>query len=193
LTFQYFAFSEREEHFLKRGSHGFTLIELLIVLIIVSVMAAMVSPAISRTLSSLKLQTATRKVAAALRYARTQAVSKAVPYQAVFNFDQRQVSISPAESGNEVEGEEETGEVKEEKPNPQEKEKPMVYNLPEEVKFLEIAAGEEEVSSGEATITFHANGGSEGGEIILSDTEEKRQYRITVHFLTGAVVLKEQG
>jgi len=178
---------------MKRLSKGFTLIELLIVLVIMGAMAAMVSPALSRTLTSLKLQTATRKVAATLRYARTQAVARAVTYQAVFNFDERQVTVSPVEeegkeSEEEVELETEGGEEK-----PQKKERPKVYSLPEEVKFLEIVAQEEVIGSGEAKIVFHANGGSEGGEVVLSDEEEKRRYRIVVHFLTGAVELKEKG
>ncbi|HUT85120.1 MAG TPA: prepilin-type N-terminal cleavage/methylation domain-containing protein, partial [Thermodesulfobacteriota bacterium] len=82
---------------MKWHSKGFTLIELIIVLVIVSIMAAMVSPTISRSLASLQLKTAARKVAAALRYARTQAIAQAEDYQAVFSFDERQVTISPAE------------------------------------------------------------------------------------------------
>jgi type II secretion system protein H len=178
---------------MKRHSNGFTLIELLIVLVIIGIMAAMVSPAISRTLASLKLQTATRKVAAVLRYARTQAVARAVTYQAVFSFDERQITVSPAEDESEESAGGETLEVKAGEENLKEHEKPKVYVLPDEVKFLEIVAGEEEVGSGEATITFHTNGGSEGGEIVLSDEGEKRQYRIVVHFLTGAVELKEKS
>ena len=177
---------------MKYHPKGFTLIELIIVLVIVSIMAAMVSPAISRSLASLQLKTAARKVAAALRYARTQAIARAEDYQAVFSFDERQVTISPAESEGEESGEEKALPEAEGAQKPQEQEKPKVYTLPEEVKFLELVAGEEEVNSGSATITFRPNGSSEGGEVILSDAAEKREYRIVVSFLTGAVEVKEK-
>jgi general secretion pathway protein H len=174
------------------SNKGFTLIELLIVLVIVGLMAAMVSPTISRSLSSLTLKTAARKVAAALRYARSQAITKAEVYQAVFNLEGKQVTISPVEDEGEQaeEGEKLQGEEEEQKSD--EREKPKVYTLPDEVKFLEVVAGEEEVFSGDATITFHPNGGSEGGQIIISDEEEKREYRILVNFLTGAVEIEEK-
>lgn len=77
--------------------------------------------------------------------------------------------------------------------NPQAQEKPRVYVLPDEVKFLEVVTGKEGIDSGEAVIVFHANGGSDGGEIVLSDKGEKRKHGITVHFLTGAVKLEEKS
>ena len=177
---------------MKYHPKGFTLIELIIVLVIVSIMAAMVSPTISRSLASLQLKTAARKVAAALRYARTQAVAQAKDYQAVFSFDEREVTVSPAESEGEESGEEKALPEEGGTQQSQEQEKPKVYTLPEEVKFLEFVAGEEEVNSGSTTITFRPNGSSDGGEVVLSDEAEKREYRIVVSFLTGAVEVKEK-
>ena len=178
---------------MKWHSKGFTLIELIVVLVIVSIMAAMVSPTISRSISSFKLKTATRKVAAALRYARSQAVSRAEAYQAVFSLDENQVTVSPVEDqGEKSEGGEGSEGEEVGKQNGNRPDKPKVYTLPDEVKFCKVIIDEEEITSGDATITFNVNGGSEGGEVFLSDEEEKRGYGIRVNFLTGAVEIEEE-
>ena len=53
---------------------GFTLVELLVVLVIISLMLALVGTSISRNVTGAEMRTAAHKVAANLRYTRTQAI-----------------------------------------------------------------------------------------------------------------------
>ncbi len=72
---------------------GFTLIELTIVLIIMSFLFAVAGPRIAKSLSGLSLTTSTKKVAAALRYARSQAVNKSQAYSVIIDRAHAQVVI----------------------------------------------------------------------------------------------------
>jgi Tfp pilus assembly protein FimT len=53
---------------------GFTLVVLLVVLVIISLMLALVGTSMSRDVSGAEMRTAAHKVAANLRYTRTQAI-----------------------------------------------------------------------------------------------------------------------
>ena len=53
---------------------GFTLLELMVVMVIAALVLALVGTSISRSVSGAEMRTAARKVAANLRYTRTQAI-----------------------------------------------------------------------------------------------------------------------
>ena len=55
-------------------SNGFTLIELVAVMVLIALVFAMVSLSFSKSLSSAKVQAASRDLVAALRYTRGQAI-----------------------------------------------------------------------------------------------------------------------
>ena len=55
-------------------SRGFTLVELMVVLVIAALLLALVGTSISRSVSGAEMRNAARKVAASLRYTRTQAI-----------------------------------------------------------------------------------------------------------------------
>ena len=59
-----------------RYAAGFTLVEVMVVLVIVALMLALVGSSISRNISGAEMRTAAGKVAAGLRYTRTQAILK---------------------------------------------------------------------------------------------------------------------
>ena len=179
---------------MKRDSRGFTLVELLIVLVIVGLMTAMITPTIGRTLTNLKLKTAAKKIAAALRYARSQAITRSEAYQAVFSLKEKQVTVLPEESEEDaLKAMQPPGGEDGSKQNYMQKDKAKVYALPDEVKFQKVIAGEEDITSGNAVITFRTNGGSGGGEVVLCDEGEKRFLRILVNLLTGAVTIEEKN
>ena len=58
----------------RRLAAGFTMVELLVVLVIISLMLALVGTSISRNISGAEMRSAATKVAASLRYTRTQAI-----------------------------------------------------------------------------------------------------------------------
>ena len=53
------------------NSKGFTLVELIVVLMIVALMMALIGTSISRNISGAEMRSAARKVAASMRYTRT--------------------------------------------------------------------------------------------------------------------------
>ena len=159
---------------------GFTLLELLVVLVIISLMSALVVPKIAGSMVNLKLKTASKRVSAALRYARSNAVSEKRTYAAAFDFDKNRLSIftSPIDGG---ENDEEPVEDEEGSAS-----RPRVYDLPEGIRVEKGVAGDEEVDSGLFQIFFFPNGGSSGGHVILANNRG-RSYRIGIDFITGIV------
>lgn len=136
-------------------ANGFTLVELLVVLVIISLMLALVGTSISRNISGAEMRTAARKVAAGLRYTRTQAILK--KSEQVFIVDTDALTYQAAE-----------------KPPEQ---------LPEGMKVELNTARSELTSETAGGIRFYPDGGSTGGNVRLEANE--RIYRVNVAWLTG--------
>ena len=64
---------------------GFSLIELMVVLILISLSIALVTPSFSRLSRGIELKGAAKKVSAILRYCRSEAVNKGQTYQALYD------------------------------------------------------------------------------------------------------------
>ncbi|MEI6126176.1 MAG: prepilin-type N-terminal cleavage/methylation domain-containing protein [Pseudomonadota bacterium] len=184
------------------GSSGFTLIELMIVLIIMSIMLAFAAPRFAKDLLSLSLETTAKKVAGALRYARSQALSTGHIYNAIFDCENNRVILaesgtpSPADAlrmanaaaalekteGGEGAGKVPVREIK-------------IYPLPEEINLSTITIADtvcnEDNGKAICQMAFYPDGTSQGGEIALTDAKD-RAYGISVDFLTGVVLLEEQ-
>ena len=166
---------------------GFTLLELLVVLVIISLMSVLVVPQLTGSLAKTNLQTASKKISASLRYARSQAASKKITYVAIFDFEKDRLSIM---TGQEAQ----TGETIEEDLG--DGEEPVIrsksYDLPDGVKLEKGVSGEDEIDSGLFQIAFFPTGSSSGGDVILTNDRGKR-YKISVDFITGVVRLGELG
>jgi len=161
--------------------HGFTLIELLVVLVIISIMAAFVGPRIAGSMSNMNLRTASKKIAASLRYARSQAISESRTYVALFDLDKNRMVIRGGQTAQE-------GEEKDESGGDQDSRQSKQYELPEDVRLDKAMWGEYEGDSGLFRIIFLSNGGSSGGELVLSNDRGNR-YEVKVDFITGTVRL----
>jgi general secretion pathway protein H len=177
-------------------ARGFTLLELLIVLVVMGIMLAVAGPRIGKALTGLSIKTTARKVAAAMRYARSRAVSSGHAYNVVFDGEKRRVLViqSPQTSMfdtvlNDNEDDTEPGnaqaQVREIK----------ILPLPKGTSFHKVTVADVASDEGEVEeiyqLTFFPDGTTQQGEIILADTKE-RMYRIDVNFLTGGVTLAEQ-
>jgi general secretion pathway protein H len=134
---------------------GFTLVEMLVVLVIVSLMLAMVGTSISRNISGAEMRTAASKVAASLRYTRTQAIMKKT--EQVFLVDTEALTYQ-------------AGDRKSEK-------------LPKGMKVELNTARSELTSETAGGIRFYPDGGSTGGNVRLEANE--RVYQVNVAWLTG--------
>jgi type II secretion system protein H len=180
---------------------GFTLVELVIVLVIMGFIFAIAGPAIMRGLSGATLKTATKKVASALRYARSQAVNRAQPYSVIVDQEQNRLvirNIPTAPAAGELEGlaedaaedEIEEAAVKQELKRIDLK----VFSLPEGVTFKDVIIGGKEINGRNdeiAQLFFFPDGTTQGGELSLVDTRELA-FTIAVDFLTGVVSIEEQ-
>jgi len=177
---------------------GFTLLELLVVLVIISIMAAFVGPRIAGSMSSLTLKTAAKKVAASLRYARSQATSESRPYFVLFDLDKGRLTIKFGQTATKEDKEKEAAEGGQD-PGASEgmadeavKDRFKVYALPEGVRFDKVVSDKNEDTSDIFQIVFFPNGGSSGGEVLL-ENDRGRRYNISVDFVVGTVRLEEVG
>ncbi len=169
---------------------GFTLLELLVVLVIISLMSVLVVPQLTGSLSKTNLLTASKKISASLRYARSQAASEKITYVAVFDFEKDRLSIMTGRTG--MTGQKaQTGETIEQDLG--DGEEPVIrsksYDLPDGVKLEKGVSGENEIDSGLFQIVFFPTGSSSGGDVILTNDRGKR-YKISVDFITGVVRLE---
>jgi prepilin-type N-terminal cleavage/methylation domain-containing protein len=179
---------------------GFTMVETAIVLLIISIVIALTAPRLIKSSSSLSLKTAAKKLGAALRYSRSQAINTGSIYNTIFNTEENKVIVLkvpaplvpyPAETIAEMEEFKESTDIS----SPQsQKVEIKEYALPDGVLFERIIISDidshEEEEGGIYQISFSPDGGSRGGEIILADKKE-RMYRITVNRITGVVTIAE--
>lgn len=138
-----------------QAAGGFTLVELLVVLVIASLVLAMVGTSISRNIGSAEMRTAGRKVAASLRYTRTQAIL--TKSEQVFLVDTEKATFKAGER--------------------------EVEELPEGMRVELNTARSELTSETSGGIRFYPDGGSTGGNVRLE--ANGRIYRVDVGWLTG--------
>ncbi len=188
------------------GAGGFTLIELMIVLVIMGFMLAMVGPRVAKSLGGLSLKTTAKKVAGALRYARSKAVNTSRTYNVIFDSEKNRVIVLPSPrstvsemmgsdnaTDDETVGDEETTEQPASKKPEQEI---RIFPLPEGVTFNKISiegatTSDQEQDEGIFQMAFFPNGTSQTVEIILADRRE-RMFIIDVDFMTGVVSVAEE-
>lgn len=149
---------------MRARQRGFTLLELLVVLVIAVLLVALTPPLLSRMSGATELRGAARQIAAGLRLAREQAVTR--QQDAVMTLDLAQHRF--AVSGD-----------------------PREVVLPESVAlhFLygTVGVGRSGPTGG---IRFFADGSSTGGAITVSGP--KLAYRVNVDWLTGAIAIVEE-
>ena len=143
-----------------RWARGFTLVELLIVLVIAALILALVGTSISRNISGAEMRTASRKVAASLRYTRTHAILSKSEQVFVVDTENRTYRA---------------GDRSEEK-------------LPEGMNVELNTARSELTSETVGAIRFYPDGGSTGGNVRLE--ANGRVYQVNVAWLTGEASLQ---
>lgn len=144
-----------------RRPRGFTLVELLVVMVIIALVLGLVATSLSRSISGAESREAARKIVAALRYTRTQAILR--KSEQVFLVDTEARSY--------------------EAPG-----RPAV-ELPEGVDILLTTARSELTSEDAGGIRFFPDGGSTGGRVDL--VVKGREYSVGVAWLTGEARLEK--
>ena len=159
---------------------GFTLIELLVFLVIISLVSAFVAPRITAPIGGLQLKTASKKIAGAMRYSRSLAVSEKQLRTCVFDFDHHWMAVF-------------SGDVPDLDGMADQQVKAgaeIFYPLPDGVLLKEAIFGDTTVETGLFQVVFFTNGSASGGEIYLAN-EKGRSFRISIDFITGMVALTE--
>ena len=147
----------------RAGQHGFTLLEILIVLVIGVLLVALVPPLLSGMSGATELRGAARQLAAGLRNARNEAVTRQQEAVLTLDLERHRFGV--------------TGD-------------PREIALPESVALKLYTAQSELLDSATGGIRFFPDGSSTGGAITVSGP--KLAYRVNVDWLTGAVAIVEQ-
>lgn len=142
---------------------GFTLIEMLIVMALLGIMSAMVYPSVGRGLSTLRLKTASREVAAAIRLARTKALREQQMYHLQFDPEKSQIFLLSQDLSYQ-----------------------RSFGLPQGVTMRRISrpGGKADLSFDKVFYYFAPNGLSESFELVLGN-DRNRLVRVSLNSLTG--------
>lgn len=143
-----------------RTQRAFTLLELLVVLTLAALLMVVVPPLLSQGVSSAELKSAARKLAAALKYARNQAITHHQEAVLVLNLKKHYFRV--------------TG-------------KDRRYSLPENIEISLVTARSEVAAQHIGKIRFFPDGTSTGGRITLA--QGKQKFLIDINWLTGRVAI----
>ncbi|MBN1832527.1 MAG: prepilin-type N-terminal cleavage/methylation domain-containing protein [Deltaproteobacteria bacterium] len=168
---------------------GFTLIELMIVLVLLSVATALVVPRLAGSLDRMNAESTARRIASALRFARSRAVTEKIPYLAVFDMDTNMLSVMAYPAPDETdpnEADPDNAEIG----GPQE---PRVYIFPDGIRLREgVPLDGETVTAGAFVMGFFPGGGTTGGKVILRDDKD-RVFSVDLDRITGSVKIHEES
>lgn len=146
---------------LRSHQSGFTLIELVAVVALIGIALGVISLSFSKSMTSAKVQAASRDLVAALRYTRGQAIVKGK--QTALDLDmQNNTYQAPG--------------------------KPLV-KLPTDMHMTLLTADSEQTGATSGRIRFFADGASTGGHISIFAGQ--REWRVNVNWLTGQVTREE--
>jgi general secretion pathway protein H len=149
-------------------SRGFSLLELVIVLIIISLLAILVTPTLTKTISHMEVKSVAKKISAILRYCRSDAINKNRIVQVNFDSESSLISVMSADENEEKLSQRNS------------------YPLPKAVRVEKVEAGKTFFESALPSFEFYPNGGTNGGTAVIRGGEG-RGYAIQVDFLTGTV------
>ena len=150
---------------------GFTLLELLIVMAVLGVLTAVAYPSIGRGMGTLRLRTASREIAAAIRLARSKALREQQAYYLQFDLRKGQVGLSSEDLKYQ-----------------------RSFSLPEGVVFRRAALLGEDSGpfSTDRVYYFAPNGLGENIEVIIANSHG-RQMRIIQNSMVSSPKIEESS
>lgn len=146
----------------RRRERGFTLLELLVVLTVLALLVAVVPPLLSGAIPGAELRTATREVAAALRYARSRAITRGEDTTFHLDVKSRRYRISGVRRD---------------------------FGLPSDLDISVYGAASASPDDSTGGIRFFPDGSSTGGRIKVASAG--RAYHVDVDWLLGRVRVRD--
>ena len=158
----------------KTACLGSTLLELTLVMFFMAIIAGLSTPFVMSTLDRMELQTSARKVASALRYARSEAITSKKPVVFSGNLDRNQFWVTQGYNN----------------------ETPKIISLTNPIRLDHfINEGEDNLfRDDEFTVTFFPQGNSSGGLIgmnINASRSSENYYAISIDPITGKTKIKQ--
>lgn len=145
---------------MRKSQRAFTLIELLVVLVLLTILMALVPPLLQGGVSGTELKGAARRLAAGLKYARSQAITSHKEAVLILDLEHRRFKV--------------TG-------------KKRQYPLPSHIAISLVTARSEVDTGHMGKIRFFPDGTSTGGRITLAQGDSK--YQVDINWLTGQVAI----
>ena len=144
-----------------RTQRGFTLIEIIAVMVLLTIIATVVAMSFSKSMSSAKIEAASRDLVAALRYTRGQAIVRGTQTALDIDLDHNTYQ-APGKA---------------------------MVQMPKDMRMQLVTAEIEQTGSSSGRIRFFADGASTGGHITVFMGQ--RRWQINVSWLTGQVSREE--
>jgi general secretion pathway protein H len=150
---------------------GFSLFEMLLVMVLLGILTAVAYPSIGRGMATLRLRTASREVAAAVRVARAKALREQQPYYLEFDLEKNEVRLASEDLKYQ-----------------------RSFSLPEGVSFRQVVLlGEKGKSGSKNPIYYFApNGLGESFEVRLTN-DHGREIRVVQDSLSGSPKIEESS
>jgi general secretion pathway protein H len=170
----------------KCSSNGYSLLELIVVLVLIGLGTAIITPFLISTLDKTKLQTSAKEIATTLRFSRNNAITTKKPFYTYIDLDESAYWISPEKA----EKENRTGfDYKKTR-----KSAAHIRTIPKEIKIQSIETGSSTVEEGIIMIPFYPQGNTINTKVVLQkkgNTNPEKYYVIHLDEVTGRVrVLK---
>ena len=140
-----------------KRTRGFTLIEMIVVLVLIAAVVAIGAGAMSRKLPGQQLRSATKELAAQLRFTRAQAIATGQAQLFTLDANTREWKAGDKRSGK----------------------------LPKSVDIVATGARNEQQREGVAAVRFFPEGAATGGRFLLK--HGNAAWQIDVEWLTGEV------
>lgn len=156
-----------------QNTRGFTLLEIILVLVFIGLIAGLTTPFVMSTLDRVKHQSETREVQSALRYARSEAITRKTV--TTFNADiaSKKYWISNKKTNT----------------------SPIRKTLDPGFSMSHMTNKEKTVDKGTFTIHFYPRGNSSGGAIRIekvSPGKSDSAYEITIDPITGSSRIEQE-
>jgi len=156
-----------------RNAGGFTLLEVIVVLVFIGLIAGLTTPFLMSTLERVKLQTETRKINSALRFARSEAITRKTMFTFNGDIETRQYWISAKET---------------ERPS-------TTRTLAPGYMMAYFTSEERTIDEGRFAIKFFPRGNSSGGAIQvtkLTSDKSDTAYEIIIDAITGTSRINQE-